>query len=130
MGPAISPTSGQVLTLTGVGGTGKTRLALQVAALAWSGTRGAWLATATGLVVWLFLHMSRRGLLSFDGWLTRWRGTSRVFDHLDLTIRQHERVAILGPNGSGKTTMLHTILGLLEIETSEYDREMDIAFGP
>jgi lipid A ethanolaminephosphotransferase len=26
--------------------------------------------------------------------------------------------------------LFHTILGLLEIETSEYDREMDIVFGP
>ena len=40
---------------------------------------------------------------------TIWRGTTRVFEALDLTIEQHERVAILGPNGSGKTTLLKTI---------------------
>jgi len=40
---------------------------------------------------------------------TIWRGTTRVFDKLNLTIRQHERLAILGPNGSGKTTLLKTI---------------------
>ena len=40
---------------------------------------------------------------------TIWRGTTRVFDALNLTIEQHERVAILGPNGSGKTTLLKTI---------------------
>ena len=40
---------------------------------------------------------------------TIWRGTTCVFEHLDLTIRQHERVAIVGPNGSGKTTLLKTI---------------------
>jgi len=40
---------------------------------------------------------------------TIWRGTTRVFDKLNLTIQQHERVAILGPNGSGKTTLLKTI---------------------
>ncbi len=38
-----------------------------------------------------------------------WRGTTCVFEHLDLEIGQHERVAILGPNGSGKTTLLKTI---------------------
>jgi iron complex transport system ATP-binding protein len=40
---------------------------------------------------------------------TIWRGSTRVFEHLDLVIEQHERVAILGPNGSGKTTLLKTI---------------------
>jgi iron complex transport system ATP-binding protein len=40
---------------------------------------------------------------------TIWRGSTCVFEKLNLTIEQHERVAILGPNGSGKTTLLKTI---------------------
>ena len=37
---------------------------------------------------------------------TIWRGSTCVFENLDLVIEQHERVAIVGPNGSGKTTLL------------------------
>jgi iron complex transport system ATP-binding protein len=40
---------------------------------------------------------------------TIWRGSTCVFQGLDLTIEQHERVAIVGPNGSGKTTLLKAI---------------------
>jgi iron complex transport system ATP-binding protein len=40
---------------------------------------------------------------------TLWRGTTCVFRNLNLDIRQHEQVAILGPNGCGKTTLLKAI---------------------
>ncbi|MBT8107522.1 MAG: ATP-binding cassette domain-containing protein [Gammaproteobacteria bacterium] len=40
---------------------------------------------------------------------TIWRGSTCVFEHLDLVIEQHERVAVVGPNGSGKTTLLKAI---------------------
>ena len=37
---------------------------------------------------------------------TLYRGSTRVFEHLNLNIGRHEQVAILGPNGAGKTTLL------------------------
>jgi len=40
---------------------------------------------------------------------TIWRGSTCVFEALDLRVEQHERIAILGPNGCGKTTLLKTI---------------------
>ena len=40
---------------------------------------------------------------------TIYRGSTRVFEKLNLTISQHEHVAILGPNGCGKTTLLKVV---------------------
>ena len=40
---------------------------------------------------------------------TIYRGETRVFDELTLSIGQHEPAVVLGPNGSGKTTLLKVI---------------------
>jgi iron complex transport system ATP-binding protein len=40
---------------------------------------------------------------------TIWRGSTRVFENLNLALAQRERTAVLGPNGCGKTTLLKTI---------------------
>jgi ATPase subunit of ABC transporter with duplicated ATPase domains len=42
-----------------------------------------------------------------------------LFENLDLTIEAGSRVAILGPNGIGKTTLLRCLLQELEIESGE-----------
>lgn len=40
-------------------------------------------------------------------------GTRTVVDHVDLTIQPGRICGFLGPNGSGKTTTLRMICGLL-----------------
>ena len=40
------------------------------------------------------------------------RGPVEVLDGIDLTIRENERVAVVGSSGAGKTTLMHIIGGL------------------
>lgn len=52
-------------------------------------------------------------LLRLEGITAGYDG-SRVLDRLDLEVRRGEVVALLGRNGVGKTTTLHTIMGALK----------------
>src|ERR1041384_7302047 len=49
-------------------------------------------------------------ILTLDG-LSRRFGRKEVVRSLDLTVTQGERVALWGPNGSGKTTILRLVAG-------------------
>src|SRR5512144_3134658 len=44
-------------------------------------------------------------------------GTTRALDGLDLTVEPGEVHGFLGPNGSGKTTTLRILLGLLRADS-------------
>ena len=46
--------------------------------------------------------------------LARSFGSLKVISHFDLTVRRGERIALRGPNGSGKTTILRCIGGTLD----------------
>ncbi len=46
-------------------------------------------------------------------------GRTRALDGLDLTVRSGEVLGFLGPNGSGKTTTLRCLLGLLRPDAGE-----------
>lgn len=45
--------------------------------------------------------------------LTFGYGREVVLDHVDLVVRERDFLAVLGPNGGGKSTLLKVILGLL-----------------
>ena len=44
--------------------------------------------------------------------MSKWFGTFRVLDGIDLTVRERERIVVCGPSGSGKSTMIRCINGL------------------
>src|ERR687892_1570830 len=46
-------------------------------------------------------------------------GKTRALDGLDLTVRTGEVHGFLGPNGSGKTTTIRVLLGLLRADAGE-----------
>ena len=46
--------------------------------------------------------------------LSAWYGDSRVLKEVDIKINDGEIVALLGRNGMGKTTTLHSVCGIIE----------------
>jgi ABC-2 type transport system ATP-binding protein len=62
--------------------------------------------------------MSAENAIAVRG-LTKRFGTRTVVDNVDLTVRQGEIVGFLGPNGSGKTTTIRLICGLLTPDAGE-----------
>ncbi|HEY9888036.1 MAG TPA: ABC transporter ATP-binding protein [Candidatus Obscuribacterales bacterium] len=57
-------------------------------------------------------------LLDLRG-ITKNFGTHRVLDGLDLTMQRGEAIAIIGPSGTGKSTILRIIAGLLAADAGE-----------
>ncbi len=61
---------------------------------------------------------SENPLLQLHG-ITKTFGTNRVLDELDLTVLRGEAIAIIGPSGTGKSTILRIIAGLLAADAGE-----------
>lgn len=49
--------------------------------------------------------------------LTLWRGTTCLFDELDLAVGPGEALVLRGANGAGKTTLLRVLAGLTQPES-------------
>jgi len=56
-------------------------------------------------------------------------GNQVVLDHATLTIREGERVGLVGRNGSGKSTFLQIAAGALKPDAGEYNQRRDLVTG-
>ncbi|WKE65907.1 peptidase domain-containing ABC transporter [Gallaecimonas kandeliae] len=64
--------------------------------------------------------VSLKGHLKLDGIRYRYSNTDPLlFDHLNFEFRPGESVAIVGPSGVGKTTLMKLMLGLLPAESGK-----------
>ena len=62
--------------------------------------------------------MSRMEMLNINGLEKDFNGL-KVLDRIDIKIKQNEISGLVGPNGSGKTTMLNVITGFLRPTAGE-----------
>src|SRR5689334_3302699 len=57
--------------------------------------------------------------------VTKAYGLRPLFDQATFTIRRGEKVALLGPNGTGKSTLLRVLAGLEPLDSGSIDRRRD-----
>ncbi len=56
-------------------------------------------------------------------------GNQTILDHSTLTIRDGERVGLVGRNGAGKTTFLQIAAGILQPDAGEFVRRRNLVTG-
>ncbi len=67
-------------------------------------------------------------MISIEG-LTVEFGGNPLFDNITYVINKRDRIALVGKNGAGKTTMLRIIAGLQEPSAGHVNRPRDLSIG-
>ena len=55
--------------------------------------------------------------------------SKEIFSGVDLMVQQKDRIAIVGPNGTGKSTLLKMIVGTIDCDEGSVDRNKDLRIG-
>ncbi|WP_295747639.1 ABC-F family ATP-binding cassette domain-containing protein [uncultured Limosilactobacillus sp.] len=61
--------------------------------------------------------------------LTSTYGEKTLFDHISFLIKEHDRIGLIGVNGSGKTSLLNVISGHTSAEDGSIDHPHDYTIG-
>lgn len=56
-------------------------------------------------------------------------GDKQILDKVSLTITRGERVALIGPNGVGKSTLIKILMGKIEPDSGEILKDSDLKVG-
>lgn len=59
-----------------------------------------------------------------------WPGQPTLFQQLDLQLQRGEVLAVLGPNGRGKSTLMQLLLGTLPLHQGSVSRHCGLGFVP
>lgn len=57
---------------------------------------------------------NRESIIRVEGVSFSYPGEKQILDGVDLTLHRGDRIGLMGPNGSGKTSLFHLIMGLLK----------------
>ncbi|MCK5465923.1 ABC-F family ATP-binding cassette domain-containing protein [Candidatus Parcubacteria bacterium] len=56
-------------------------------------------------------------------------GTQKVFSGVDMVVNKNDRIAIIGPNGTGKSTLVKIIIGVLENDNGDVQKNKALSIG-
>ena len=56
-------------------------------------------------------------------------GTQKVFSGVDMVVNKSDHIAIIGPNGTGKSTLVKIIIGVLESDGGDVQKNKALSIG-
>ncbi len=56
-------------------------------------------------------------------------GTQKIFSGVDMVVNKNDRIAIIGPNGTGKSTLVKIIIGVLENDDGDVQKNKALGIG-